>query len=166
MVARTGPPLLLAVSPAGGSVPAAHRRHTERPHQAGRLLKRRSRSTFAGGTTCGGLLEADLVAAAAAPPGAFLYTLTLTDVATAGTSACCWSQPARRRRGFDRARLLPFPCWALTRITAASFSTRSCSPTAREQVTFTRGRTANSNDQCFVEQKNGSIVRHLVGYDS
>jgi hypothetical protein len=34
-----------------------------------------------------------------------------------------------------------------------------------EQITFTRGRTANKNDQCFVEQKNGSVVRQLVGSD-
>ena len=35
----------------------------------------------------------------------------------------------------------------------------------QEQTTFTRGRVANKNDQCFIEQKNGSIVRQLVGYD-
>src|SRR5581483_6094586 len=35
----------------------------------------------------------------------------------------------------------------------------------QERITFTRGRTANKNDQCYVEQKNGSIVRQLVGYD-
>jgi hypothetical protein len=34
-----------------------------------------------------------------------------------------------------------------------------------EQITFTRGRAYRKNDQCFVEQKNGSIVRQLVGYD-
>lgn len=36
---------------------------------------------------------------------------------------------------------------------------------AREAITFTRGRTAHKNDQCYVEQKNGSVVRQLVGYD-
>ncbi len=35
----------------------------------------------------------------------------------------------------------------------------------RERITFTRGRVAKKNDQCFVEQKNGAIVRQLVGYD-
>jgi hypothetical protein len=33
------------------------------------------------------------------------------------------------------------------------------------QLTFTRGRVANKNDQCWIEQKNGSVVRQLVGYD-
>ncbi|MBK7781015.1 MAG: hypothetical protein IPJ58_09675 [Ardenticatenia bacterium] len=35
----------------------------------------------------------------------------------------------------------------------------------RESITFTRGRPYRKNDQCYVEQKNGTIVRQLVGYD-
>ena len=34
-----------------------------------------------------------------------------------------------------------------------------------EQLTFTRGRVASKNDQSYVEQRNGSVVRQLVGYD-
>ena len=34
-----------------------------------------------------------------------------------------------------------------------------------EAITFTRGRAYKKNDQCFVEQKNGVVVRQLVGYD-
>ena len=34
----------------------------------------------------------------------------------------------------------------------------------QEQITFTRGRPALKNDQCYVEQKNGHIVRQVVGY--
>jgi len=33
------------------------------------------------------------------------------------------------------------------------------------QSTFTRGRAYEKNDQCFVEQKNGVVVRQIVGYD-
>ncbi len=36
---------------------------------------------------------------------------------------------------------------------------------ARYEITFTRGRVGKKNDQCFVEQKNGSVVRQIVGYD-
>src|SRR5207253_6493300 len=39
---------------------------------------------------------------------------------------------------------------------------RSCE---QEQITFTRGCQSLKNDQCFVEQKNGAIVRQVVGYD-
>ena len=35
----------------------------------------------------------------------------------------------------------------------------------QNQITFTRGRAYKKNDQCFVEQKNGVVVRQLVGYD-
>jgi hypothetical protein len=34
----------------------------------------------------------------------------------------------------------------------------------QEQLTFTRSRPYKKNDQAYVEQKNWSIVRHLVGY--
>ena len=32
------------------------------------------------------------------------------------------------------------------------------------RVNFTRGRARHSNDNCFVEQKNGDVVRKTVGY--
>ena len=35
---------------------------------------------------------------------------------------------------------------------------------ARDGITFTRGRSYHKDDQCFVEQKNGAVVRYLVGY--
>src|SRR5215468_4092587 len=35
----------------------------------------------------------------------------------------------------------------------------------QEHIAFTRGRPRRSNDQCYVEQKNGQIVRQVVGYD-
>ena len=34
-----------------------------------------------------------------------------------------------------------------------------------EQITFTRSRPYQKNDQAYVEQKNWSVVRHTVGYD-
>ncbi len=33
------------------------------------------------------------------------------------------------------------------------------------EITFTRSRADKKNDQAFVEEKNGSVVRRLVGYD-
>lgn len=32
------------------------------------------------------------------------------------------------------------------------------------EITFTRGRSYKKNDNCFVEQKNNSVVLYLVGY--
>jgi len=34
-----------------------------------------------------------------------------------------------------------------------------------QKITFTRSRPYHKNDQAHVEQKNWSVVRHLVGYD-
>ncbi len=36
---------------------------------------------------------------------------------------------------------------------------------ADAHITFTRGRAYRKNDQCYVEQKNGAVVRQFVGYD-
>lgn len=33
------------------------------------------------------------------------------------------------------------------------------------EITFTRSRSYKKNDQCYVEQKNGSVVRKFIGYD-
>jgi hypothetical protein len=35
----------------------------------------------------------------------------------------------------------------------------------KERITFTRSRAYRKNDQAHVEEKNGSVVRRLVGYD-
>lgn len=33
------------------------------------------------------------------------------------------------------------------------------------RITFARARAYKKNDQTYVEEKNGSVVRRLVGYD-
>ncbi|MFL5652991.1 MAG: hypothetical protein ACJ8CB_02260 [Ktedonobacteraceae bacterium] len=35
----------------------------------------------------------------------------------------------------------------------------------QKHITFTKGRPYQKREQCFVEQKNGAIVRQVVGYD-
>ena len=35
----------------------------------------------------------------------------------------------------------------------------------KNNITFTRSRAYKKNDQTHVEEKNGSVVRRLVGYD-
>jgi hypothetical protein len=166
--------LLLTLSPA-----TADRllRPVRRPHgigttRPGRLLKQQVPvRTFAEWTDVRpGFLEADLVAHCGGnPEGPFLHTLTLTDVATAWTE--CLPLLHRTQSAvvdaLDRARqLLPFPLLGLDTDNGTEFlNAELLAYCDRERVTFTRGRTANKNDQCFVEQKNGSVVRTLVGYD-
>jgi hypothetical protein len=117
-----------------------------------------------------GFLEADLVAhCGGSAEGAFLYTLTLTDVATGWTE--CQALLFRTQHAVVEAlgrarRLLPFPLLGLDTDNGSEFlNAELLAYCTEQQITFTRGRTANKNDQCFVEQKNGSVVRALVGYD-
>ncbi len=138
----------------------------------GALLKRQvPLRTFAGWDDAApGCVEADLVAhCGPQASGAFLHTLVLTDVAT-GWTACL---PLLTRShdaviaALDRVRqLLPFPLVGLDTDNGPEFlNDELLAYCERERITFTRGRAYRKNDQCFVEQENGVIVRQLVGYD-
>ncbi len=117
-----------------------------------------------------GFFEADLVAhCGRSVEGAFLHTLVLTDIATAWVECL----PLRYRsqhaviQALDQARrLLPFAMLGLDTDNGTEFlNAEVLGYCEREQITFTRGRAYKKNDQCFVEQKNGAVVRQLVGYD-
>jgi len=117
-----------------------------------------------------GFLEADLVAHCGTDiEGGYLYTLTLTDVATGWTE--CLPLLYRSRdtvlAALQQARLLfPFPMLGIDTDNGGEFINDSLiSYCEQEQITFTRGRPYQKRDQCFVEQKNGAIVRQVVGYD-
>jgi hypothetical protein len=117
-----------------------------------------------------GFVEADLVAhGGGSAEGAFRYTLTLTDVATTWTD--CLPLLQRTQHGvvqaLQRARgMFPFPLLGSDTDNGGEFiNDELLADCAGEQLTFTRGRVANKNDQCYVEQQNGSVVRQLVGYD-
>ncbi len=117
-----------------------------------------------------GFVEADLVAhCGQRAEGAFLYTLVLTDVATGWTECLPLLHRGQHAviHALDRARqLLPFPLLGLDTDNGGEFLNEELlAYCRREQITFTRGRAYRKNDQCFVEQKNGVIVRQLVGYD-
>ncbi len=117
-----------------------------------------------------GFLEADLVAHCGTDiEGGYLYTLTLTDVATGWTE--CLPLLYRSREAvlaaLQRARtLFPFPILGIDTDNGGEFINEVVvAYCEREQITFTRGRPYQKRDQCFVEQKNGAIVRQVVGYD-
>jgi len=117
-----------------------------------------------------GFMEADLVAhCGTRAEGPYLSSLVLTAVAT-GWTACL---PLLRHgyddviRALDQARLLlPFPLRGLDTDNGSEFLNYPLlAYCERAEITFTRGRAYRKNDQCYVEQKNGSIVRQIVGYD-
>ncbi len=137
----------------------------------GTLLKRQIPiRTFADwDTTRPGFGEIDLVQHdGGLNKGDFACTLDLTDVATGWTELAATPNKAQGHvfaaLKQERARL-PFPLLGIDSDNGAEFINnemlRYC---AQEHLTFTRGRSGRKKDNPFVEQKNWSAVRRLVGY--
>jgi len=117
-----------------------------------------------------GFMEADLVAhCGTSTQGIYVNTLVLTDVATGWTEclAILFRSQEHVLVALNQARqLLPFPLLGLDTDNGSEFLNNELFKYCKvEQITFTRCRPYKKNDQCHVEQKNGSIVRKLVGYD-
>jgi hypothetical protein len=117
-----------------------------------------------------GFLEADLVAHCGdRPDGAFLSTLVLTDIAAdwLDCQALLYRSQDQVLQGLKRARqLVPFAVLSLDTDNDHEFiNGEFVTYCDHEHITFTRGRTYQKNDQCFVEQKNEAVVRQFVGYD-
>ncbi len=117
-----------------------------------------------------GFLEIDLVAhCGESTEGFYLNTLCAVDVAT-GWLECLpvWGKGQTRvRSAVHRMRQrLPFALLGLDSDNGSEFINQ-CFYTycSREKITFTRSRAYKKNDSCHVEQKNGNVVRRLVGYD-
>lgn len=116
-----------------------------------------------------GFVEADLVAHCGdTVAGEYLNTLNLTDIKTGWTDF-----EALVRRNQQTVSLavhairkrLPFALLGLDTDNGTEFINhlllRYCD---EEMITFSRGRPFKKNDQCFVEQKNYSVVRKAIGY--
>ena len=117
-----------------------------------------------------GFLEADLVAHCGADiKGGYLYTLTLTDVATGWTECLplLYRSQETVLAALQRAwTLFPFPILGIDTDNGGEFINEALiTYCEQEHISFTRGRPSLKNDQCFLEQKNGAIVRQVVGYD-
>lgn len=116
-----------------------------------------------------GFTEIDLVAhCGQSAKGEYLHSLTVTDVATGWTECLALRNRGQQVvfRALVRARgRLPFPLLGIDSDNGGEFINahllRYCQ---EERLTFTRSRPYKKNDQAYVEQKNWSIVRQLVGY--
>jgi len=117
-----------------------------------------------------GFLEIDLVAhCGTTTEGQYLNTLTCTDLATGWTEVTALlhrSQEAVFEAIQALRQRLPFPLLGIDSDNGSEFINdllyRYC---LNENITFTRSRPYQKNDQAHVEQKNWSVVRHTVGYD-
>ena len=116
-----------------------------------------------------GYAEVDLVSHCGGnPSGRFVHTLTLTDIASGWTE--CMPLVVRDASLVVEALrrfmvTLPFPLLGVDTDNGGEFINEGvidfCSANGIE---FTRSRPYKSNDQAWVEQKNGAVVRRLVGY--
>jgi hypothetical protein len=94
--------------------------------------------------------------------------LVLTDVASGWTE--CIALPVREQtlvvEGITGLRgKLPFPLLGLDTDNDSAFLNESLLTYCNDhKIEFTRSRAYQKNDQAWVEQKNGAIVRKLIGY--
>jgi hypothetical protein len=166
--------LLLAASPATIDRLLAPIRGT-----AGRRRKRKTNTkssreipvrTFADWTEPPpGFLEVDFVAHGAdSMQGTFLWSLVATDVCSGWTEAV--PLIAREQslvvEGLEVIRRqLPVPVLGIDSDNDGAFINETLQGYCQErQIEFTRSRPYKKNDQAWIEQKNGSVIRRFVGY--
>jgi hypothetical protein len=101
--------------------------------------------------------------------GFYLNTLSTVDIAT-GWSECAgvWGKSQDRvGSAINQVKeRLPFPLLGLDSDNGGEFLNQHLFEYClRWHITFTRSRSYKKNDNCYVEQKNWSVVRRLIGYD-
>jgi hypothetical protein len=117
-----------------------------------------------------GFIEADLVAHCGTFVGGhFLQTLVMTDICTGWTEfeALLFRDQETVLQALERIReQMPLDLLGLDTDNGTEFLNylllQYCFD---EEITFTRSRPYKKNDQCHVEEKNGSIIRKFIGYD-
>jgi hypothetical protein len=100
--------------------------------------------------------------------GEFCRTLTLTDVYSGWTEERALLNSAHRwvKENVAGVRAnLPFPLLGIDSDNGGEFINHQLLAFCDEHhIQFTRSRPYRKNDNCFVEQKNGDVVRKNVGY--
>jgi len=116
-----------------------------------------------------GFVEADLVAhSGPSASGSFVQTLVLTDIATGWTE--CGPLLVREQGLLSEVltelrKLLPFDLLGFDTDNDSVFMNETVRDYCQSAgIAFTRCRPYRKNDQAFVEQKNGAVVRRIVGY--
>lgn len=158
---------------------------TLRPHRA-ELIRKKNTGTkpwhlksiipiksFEGQYTEPGIMEGDTVAhCGGSLSGAFAWTLTVTDIFSNWTeNRAIWNKAAGEvvAQIRDIEKKLPFNITKFSSDNGTEFINHQLKyEFLREdrvnKVEFSRGRSYRKNDQCYVEQKNNTHVRELLGY--
>lgn len=117
-----------------------------------------------------GFVEIDLVAhCGSTTRGEYVNTLDCTDIASGWTECYAIKNKARihtlNAMKAIRERLF-FPLLGIDSDNGSEFINEHFFYYCKDNdLCFTRSRPNHSNDSCFVEQKNWSVVRQNVGYD-
>jgi hypothetical protein len=116
-----------------------------------------------------GFLEVDFVAHGGdSMQGTFLWSLVATDVCSGWTEAV--PLVAREQslvvEGLEVIRRrLPVPVLGIDSDNDSAFINETLQGYCKERrIEFTRSRPYKKNDQAWIEQKNGSVIRRFVGY--
>lgn len=117
-----------------------------------------------------GVTQIDTVAhCGAANIGDFVFTTNGTDVATMwGTRRAQWCKGAEATKISLEAmrRDAPFPWTEIHPDSGSEFiNAHCCAYAAETNLRMTRSRPYHKNDNCFVEERNGHVVRAYVGYE-
>jgi hypothetical protein len=98
----------------------------------------------------------------------YAWTLTATDVALCWTEARALKNKAQKwtmEAADDICKAFPVPIKGFDSDSGGEFINQYFKNSCEErQLNFTRGRARHSTDNCFVEQKNGDIIRKTVEY--
>src|SRR5262245_13541421 len=116
-----------------------------------------------------GFVEIDLVGHdGGVGAGDYCQTLDLTDIATTWTETRAVRNKAQSfvfEALKELRQNLPFPLLGIDSDNGSEFINQYLTDYCQKQkLTFTRSRPYRKNDNCYVEQKNYSIVRRAVGY--
>lgn len=117
-----------------------------------------------------GFVEIDLVAHCGSTTGGeYINTLDCTDIASGWTECYAIRNKARTHTlnaMKEIQKRLFFPLLGIDSDNGSEFINNHFFFYCRENnLCFTRSRSNHSNDSCYVEQKNWSVVRQAVGYD-
>lgn len=116
-----------------------------------------------------GYMEGDLVAhCGGQASGSFVHTLALTDISSGWTE--CVPLVVRQAGLVTEAleqlqATMPFPLRGFDSDNGSEFLNETMIAYCEDRgIEFTRSRPYRKNDQAWIEQKNGAVVRRLVGY--
>lgn len=116
-----------------------------------------------------GFFEMDIVAhCGKSVAGSHVHSLVLTDIASGWTEACALvvrEQTLITVKADEVRARLPFAMLGLDVDNDSAFINETVVNFCKDRtIELTRSRAYKKNDQAWIEQKNGSVVRRLVGY--